>query len=114
MSFCSLTKGFTPIFCILRFCVLINKRSFKPLMCLNASSHSCFRFLFSSASFISSWGRGRNRVGAGERQRQRDRERQRETQGDRDRETETERQRQRDRERERETEQQIHSTDMSY
>ena len=35
MFFCSLTKGITPIICRLRFCVIINKRSFEPFMCLD-------------------------------------------------------------------------------
>ena len=34
MSFCSLTKGITPTICRVCVCVLINKRSFEPFMCL--------------------------------------------------------------------------------
>ena len=34
MSFCSLTKGITPKICRLCVCVIINKRSFEPFMCL--------------------------------------------------------------------------------
>ena len=34
MSFCSLTKGISRKNCRLRVCVLINKRSFEPFMCL--------------------------------------------------------------------------------
>ena len=35
MSFCSFTKWITPKICRLCFCVLINKRSFEPFMCLD-------------------------------------------------------------------------------
>ena len=35
MSFCSLTKGISPKSCKLCVCVIINKRSFEPFMCLD-------------------------------------------------------------------------------
>ena len=34
MSFCSLTKAITPKLCRLCVCVMINKHSFEPFMCL--------------------------------------------------------------------------------
>ena len=37
-SFCSLTKGITPKMCRFCVCVIINKRSFEPFMCLDLIS----------------------------------------------------------------------------
>ena len=53
VSFCSLTKGITPEIC--RLCVIINKRSFEPFMCLDLFHivrEALIFFILLSAIFI--------------------------------------------------------------
>ena len=49
---CNLTKGITPKICRLCVCVIINKRSFEPFMCLDLHRICCcFYFAFFVAGF---------------------------------------------------------------
>ena len=44
LSFCSLTKGITPKICRLCVCILINKRSFEPFMCLDLDQNKTQKY----------------------------------------------------------------------
>ena len=45
LLFCSLTKGITPKMCRLCVCVIINKRSFEPFVCLGHVFLSCLALI---------------------------------------------------------------------